>query len=55
MLAGKVRYLDSGVVADEIYAVVGAMDHVEHTLGHTRLKSSIKGFGLRIRIQRHFV
>jgi hypothetical protein len=54
MMAGTVEHLDGGVVADEIYAVVGAVDHVENTLRHTRLIGSINGFELCVWIQRHF-
>ncbi len=35
--SGAVPHLDCRVVANEVDAVVGAVDHVEHALGHTSL------------------
>ena len=38
---GRAARLDCGVIADEVDAVVGAVDDVEHALRHAGLMASI--------------
>jgi hypothetical protein len=49
--AAAAAHLDCGVVADEVDAVVGAVDHVEHALRHAGLIKGITRLRLRLRLR----